>query len=119
VYHTLFFLDLYLARSLDRFAPPFELDEFSDAEPDQIYTQAQLGEYLLHCRQKCRQVVTELSEDEAARPCSFSWLSITEGELLLYNMRHVQHHAAQLNLLLRLTIDSAPRWVSTASECQP
>jgi len=27
-------------------------------------------------------------------------------------MRHVQHHAAQLNLILRQTIDSAPTWVS-------
>jgi len=27
-------------------------------------------------------------------------------------MRHVQHHAAQLNLILRQTIDSAPRWVA-------
>jgi uncharacterized damage-inducible protein DinB len=34
------------------------------------------------------------------------------AELLLYNMRHVQHHAAQLNLILRQKIDSAPNWVS-------
>jgi hypothetical protein len=26
-------------------------------------------------------------------------------------MRHVQHHAAQLNLLLRKATGSAPRWV--------
>ena len=26
------------------------------------------------------------------------------------NMRHVQHHAGQLNLILRQSIDSAPRW---------
>jgi len=29
-------------------------------------------------------------------------------------MRHVQHHAAQLNLILRQTIDSAPPWVGRA-----
>src|SRR6266550_3531979 len=34
------------------------------------------------------------------------------GELLLYNMRHVQHHAAQLNMRLRQETDSAPKWVS-------
>jgi len=33
-------------------------------------------------------------------------------ELLLYNMRHVQHHAAQLNLMLRQAVDSAPGWVA-------
>jgi hypothetical protein len=26
-------------------------------------------------------------------------------------MRHVQHHMAQLNLILRQVIDSAPNWV--------
>ncbi|WP_133996212.1 DinB family protein [Dinghuibacter silviterrae] len=33
-------------------------------------------------------------------------------ELLLYNMRHVQHHAAQLNLLLRQAGQTPPDWVS-------
>jgi hypothetical protein len=35
-------------------------------------------------------------------------------EILLYNMRHVQHHAAQLNQLLRISIQDAPKWVSQA-----
>ena len=37
---------------------------------------------------------------------------MSNGELLLYNMGHVLHHAAQLNLLLRQTTKSAPDWVS-------
>ncbi|MBK8554122.1 MAG: hypothetical protein IPL53_24965 [Ignavibacteria bacterium] len=37
-------------------------------------------------------------------------------EILLYNMRHVQHHAAQLNLLLRKKINMAPDWVSEAED---
>jgi uncharacterized damage-inducible protein DinB len=37
-------------------------------------------------------------------------------EILLYNMRHVQHHAAQLNLLLRQEINKAPDWVSQAED---
>jgi uncharacterized damage-inducible protein DinB len=32
-------------------------------------------------------------------------------EILLYNMRHVQHHAAQLNLILRENINDAPHWI--------
>jgi hypothetical protein len=32
-------------------------------------------------------------------------------ELLLYNLRHVQHHAAQLNLILRQQVDAAASWV--------
>jgi hypothetical protein len=36
--------------------------------------------------------------------------------MLLYNLRHVQHHAAQLNLILRQTVDAAPRWVGRTRE---
>jgi uncharacterized damage-inducible protein DinB len=36
-------------------------------------------------------------------------------ELSFYNMRHVQHHTAQLNLLLRQTIADAPKWVGRAT----
>jgi len=31
-------------------------------------------------------------------------------------MRHVQHHAAQLNMLLRQKTDSAPDWVSKGGQ---
>jgi uncharacterized damage-inducible protein DinB len=48
----------------------------------------------------------------AVNPCPFPYRDMSNAELLLYNMRHVQHHAAQLNLLLRQTTDSAPDWVS-------
>jgi hypothetical protein len=34
-------------------------------------------------------------------------------------MRHVQHGAAQLNLILRRETDSAPRWVSRVREAKP
>jgi hypothetical protein len=36
------------------------------------------------------------------------------AELLLYNMRHVQHGAAKLNLILRQRTGSAPPWVARA-----
>jgi hypothetical protein len=34
------------------------------------------------------------------------------GRTLLENIRHVQHHTAQLNFLLRQEIDDAPKWVT-------
>jgi len=38
------------------------------------------------------------------------------AELLLYNMRHVQEHAAQLNLFLGQERGSAARWVARAKQ---
>jgi hypothetical protein len=115
VFHTLFFLDLYLSGSVEGFAPPppFTLDEL-DREgvlPDRAYTKDELQTYLEPCREKCRATIEALTVEKGNHRCAFEWVDGSEAELLLYNMRHVQHHAAQLNLILRQTIDSAPRWV--------
>ena len=114
-FHTLFFLDLYLSDSDTGFTPPspFTLDELDTAEilPERVYAKEELHNYLEHGRNKCRKTIEELTEEKSLQRCGFDWLDISVGEMLLYNMRHVQHHAAQLNLILRQRIDSAPRWV--------
>lgn len=38
-----------------------------------------------------------LTEEAAKGQCKFGWLELSFGELLLDDMRHVQHHTAQLN----------------------
>lgn len=116
VFHTLFFLDYYLSDSYEGFHPPapFNLDELDPAGilPDRVYTKAELRAYLEHGRAKCRRVMETLTEEKAREPRKYGSLEGSLGEGLLYSMRHVQHHTAQLNLILRQTIDSAPRWVS-------
>ena len=118
VYHTLFYLDLYLSGSVEEFVPPapFTLDELEPEGllPERPYTKDELRSYLVHGREKCRAALESLTDEKARRRCGFEWLDLNEAELFLYNMRHVQHHAAQLNLILRQKIDSAPRWVSRA-----
>ena len=125
-YHTLFWLDFYLEDSPEGFMPPepFTLSEF-DPEgliPERVYTQPELLGYLEHCREKCRAQIASLTSEKAqqlfvntdkARELftSAAWQQRTLLELQLRNMRHVQHHAAQLNLLLRQKTDSAPNWV--------
>jgi DinB superfamily len=118
VYHTLFFLDLYLSGSVEGFIPPapFTLDELDPAGvlPDRPYTKEELHTYLEHGREKCRATIEALTDEKVRRRREFSWADFSGAELLLYNMRHVQHHTAQLNLILRQTIDSAPGWVAKA-----
>ena len=116
VYHTLFFLDYYMSESAEGFAPPepFTLGELDPAGvlPDRVYSKEELLKYLQHGRQKSRDAIDALTEEIAHQPCGFK-KDLTVAELYLYNMRHLQHHAAQLNLLLRQQTDSAPRWVSS------
>ena len=120
VYHTLFFLDYYLAESAAGFAPPapFNLDELDPAGilPDRVYTKDEMLAYLSHGRRKCKAVVGALTEAQAREHRPFGTIDCAFVELLLYNMRHVQHHTAQLNLILRQEIDSAPRWVRWAPD---
>ena len=117
-YHTIFFLDYYLSDPSEEFAPPapFTLSEL-DPEgvlPDRVYSLEELLAYLEHGREKCRAAFAALTDEAAARPCGFERRDMSVMELHLYSMRHVQHHAAQLNLMLRQTIDSAPNWVGKA-----
>jgi uncharacterized damage-inducible protein DinB len=114
-FHTLFYIDLYLSESDKGFTPPepFTLDEMDERGllPERVYTREELKKYLEHGREKCRTTIAAMTPERAARRCGFGWLDITVAESLLYNMRHVQHHAGQLNALLRQNIDSAPHWV--------
>jgi len=118
VYHTLFWLDLYLSGPVEGFAPPapFNLDELDPAGllPERPYTKKELQTYLEHGRKKCRSAIDTLTDAKDRERYRFGWGEASYSELLLYNMRHVQHHAAQLNLILRQKIDSAPDWVAQA-----
>lgn len=107
-YHALVWLDLYLSGvSEDEFAPPApfaqgEIDSVA-ALPAQPYTQDELRAYLASMRQKCQTTLVALTDEQARRPVAYPWSDgqpISFLELQLYNMRHVQEHAAQLSLFL-------------------
>jgi len=114
-FHTLFWHDHYVGTSDRGYAPPapFTLDEMDPAGiyPASPYSRDQLLAFLEHGRRRIRERITQLTEAEAAERSGFARREISNLELLLYNLRHVQHHTAQLNLLLRQRTDSAPKWV--------
>jgi uncharacterized damage-inducible protein DinB len=102
-YHTLFWLDLYLTGAEEGFAPPepFDLVEMEAGEVlPRTYSREELLGYLDHCRQRCQETIDALSVEEAYRLCQFPWGELPFAELLLYTMRHVQEHAAQLLMFL-------------------
>ncbi len=122
-FHTLFWADLYLHGPVEGFQPPepFGLEELdsSGAFPDQIYSKQELINYVDHCREKLRQIVSGLTDEEVAKTITHGKRSMSFEELLWYNMRHVQHHTAQLNLLLRQSDSVVPEWVSRTSKDLP
>lgn len=114
-YHTLFWLDYYLADAEDGFRPPapFTLSELDPAGvyPDLAYTRDELLAYLTHGRGRLRHALARLDEARAARPCGFRRRDITVLELMHYNCRHVAHHVGQLQLILREGGVRPPQWV--------
>lgn len=115
-FHALFWTDFYFSTAdEEEFAPPapFSRTEFEDGVlPERAYSKAELTAYLQHCHNRLDDVLARMDEGWITRPCPMSHRNMSNGELLLYNLRHVQHHAAQLNMLLRQRIDFAPAWVS-------
>jgi hypothetical protein len=115
-YHCLFYLDYYLTLEPSQFSPPspYTLSEFdpSGAMPDRVYSREELISYLNHSRNKCHEFIASLTDEIADKRWINEQRNYSVLEILLYNMRHVQHHAAQLNLLLRQGIDKTPKWVS-------
>ncbi|MFD2100402.1 DinB family protein [Flagellimonas iocasae] len=119
-YHCIFFLDYYLTPDPVNFTPPLPFDEseFEDRMPPRTYSKTEVLEYLSYCRKKCKSLIHELSKESIQHHWTnqSKTMDYNVVEILLYNMRHVQHHAAQLNLLLRQQIDDAPRWVRHAKD---
>ncbi|MBK9125628.1 MAG: DinB family protein [Chloroflexi bacterium] len=103
-YHAMFWLDLYLTGSEDGFVPPAPftlIEQYDDGPlPERVYTKVELLDYLRGCRQRCKQTIRSLTGEMAQRRCWFPWGEPTFLELLIYNLRHVQEHAGQINLML-------------------
>ncbi|MFN8310900.1 MAG: DinB family protein [Chitinophagales bacterium] len=114
-YHTIFYLDYYLDTDPDRFAPPapFTLSEFEDGEmPPKVYSKEELIGYVRHCREKCYRLIMDLDAAKMELRWKNPYRDYNRFEILIYNMRHVQHHTAQLNMLMRQGFNHAPNWVS-------
>jgi uncharacterized damage-inducible protein DinB len=83
--------------------PPeaFDLVEMVDGETlPRTYSRAELLSYLDLCRQRCQETILNLTTEQANQLCQFPWGEVPFAELMLYTMRHVQEHAAQLHLFL-------------------
>jgi hypothetical protein len=115
-FHTLFYADLYMEGSLEKFSPPapFGLEELDPKGivSDRPYTQQELLGYLEYCLDKCRAIFSNLTADKAAGICRFPWMELAYADLLLDDLRHIQEHTAQLSLFLGQQRGLKTKWIS-------
>jgi hypothetical protein len=122
-FHTLFFTDYYLGLNESAFRQqPFHLanqeffrdyEELQDRPQVLLYDRPSLQGYLAHCRAKADQAIGAESADSLMALCGFQRLEFSRAELYVYTIRHVQHHAAQLSLRLRLDAGQGIPWVKS------
>ena len=125
-FHVVFFADVYLQPSDDVDAlkrQPFHLEheaDFGDYEELEdrpqvlLYGKAFVLSYLQNVRRKSQQTIAWESAEVLAGPSGFRRRNCSRAELHVYNIRHIQHHAAQLSLRLRLDAQVDIPWVGHA-----
>jgi hypothetical protein len=119
-YHTLFFTDYYLTpRESD-----FQLRDLhargGDEREDQLspgLSKADTLAYVRICRDKVGESISRETPESLQALCGFEWRKFSRGELHLYNIRHIQHHAGQMSAYLRrvqpeMGLKSLP-WIGT------
>ena len=112
-FHTIFWLDFYSSPSREGFAPPepFGIEELSYGSVlPRAYSRAELLGYLDRARSNARANVLQLTPETALEPAD-TRRGMARLELVMYTMRHTQHHAGQLIRMLRLHADTGTKWV--------
>lgn len=131
-YHALFYADFYLSENDKTFTPvafhrdnanflPGDYGKYGGVvtTPEIAFTKEQLLDYTEHCMKKCDEVFGKLTDEKALERCGFWWYELNAGEFLLNNLRHTQHHAGQLTLLLRQKTDIGVDWLGTKDNQPP
>jgi hypothetical protein len=130
IFHNLIFLDYYMTLPPEDFKSklPFTIKDaneipkeaIDDLIPDSYYDKSELLEYLRQSRTKCFKMIHDLTEHKLnvrfTEDLDTDAMDYPILEILLYNMRHVQHHTGQLNLLLRQNLHHSPKWVFRAKD---
>jgi hypothetical protein len=122
-YHTLFFTHVYLQQEEAAFRPWVHQSEaqYEDGIPGtpdpnsplplipKPYTKAQVLEYWKFCDEMVDHAVDKL--DLESPQSGFPRYKMSKLEHQLVNLRHIQHHAAQLADRLRAAADIGIKWV--------
>lgn len=125
-FHTLFYADMYLGPSPEAISDQAfhaehsavfaGYEEVENKMPTRQYDREFIAAYFDHCRSKADHAIQRFNEFELSEPSGFSWIQGTAAEVHVYNIRHIQHHAAQLSLRLRIDHQIDVPWVKSGWE---
>ncbi|PHN06004.1 DinB family protein [Flavilitoribacter nigricans] len=117
-YHALHYAHLYLEQHLEDFQDWEKHREehqwFSSEKMLTPYTPEELLEYCRFCREKVDRAMENLDLDHPES--GFSWYQMPKLEHQIVNIRHIQHHAAQLTDRLRSGHGLGTPWIQGADK---
>jgi quercetin dioxygenase-like cupin family protein len=82
--------------------------------PSVAFSKTDILSYLPRCRQHCAERLAAMTDAIGSERCGFPWYDMSVAELLLLNLRHAQHHAGQLALVLRRDAGISVGWIGSA-----
>ena len=126
MYHTLFYVDLYLSltkEERDNYIPKFkQADEFRASEKnfpikewEEAISRDEILEYIKDLRVKTQQGFTGLNFERLGADPIFEWHGSSLISSLLYNLRHMMLHIGALQARLRINGVKGRFWVSRSS----
>ena len=120
-FHTLFWTDMYLELNTDHFQEQkfhkINVEMFGEYEErkselqKQIYEKSDVVNYLNYCTEKAEKVILAETQESLAAKSGFHWLECSRAEVHVYSIRHIQHHAAQISMRLRIDHNIQIPWV--------
>ena len=129
MFHALFYGDLYLGLNVAALRQQSfhqehkelfgDYEELEDRLPASVYEKNQLLTYVQHCRNKSSEVMASETVETLNEVSGFEWLPFSRAEVHVYNIRHLQHHAAQLSMRLRIDHGEDVPWVKTGWRLEP
>ncbi|MCL2214600.1 MAG: DinB family protein [Treponema sp.] len=121
MFHTLFFTDYYLSVNEIEFKlQKFHIDNknlFRDYEEleykkaEHVYSREEIKKYFDFCFNKVKKYFKDNKSGIFTEDSAF--IKMTVCELLIYLIRHIQHHAAQLGLRIQQITGKELIWVSS------
>lgn len=68
-----------------------------DHHPARVPTKPELLERLLKCESALEAALSDIAQGRGADPSPADWIKGDRAHLLLYNLRHLQHHVGRLH----------------------
>ncbi len=126
-YHALFYADLYLSDDEYSFSPwtrhrkeyqflgEVPYPPYHQPHIEEFYSKTEILEYLKNIINSLESRIAKTNLDGTS---GFFWLPFDKLELQVYNIRHIQHHTAQLVERLRQENNVSVEWIGCGDKLE-